>query len=70
MKDKENNIDETGSAKSGDATEGRRKFLKGSLAAAAGTAAAGFPMIGTAAGKPTVLKLQGAWGGGIFKEFA
>jgi len=52
------------------AAEGRRKFLKGGLAAAAGTAAAGFPMIGTAASKPTVLKLQGAWGGGIFKEFA
>lgn len=46
----------------------RRKFLKGT-AAAAGTAAVGFPMISTAA-EPTVLKLQGAWGGGIFKEFA
>ena len=49
---------------------GRRKFLKGGLAAAAvGTVGAGFPMIATAA-KPTVLKVQGAWGGGIFKEYA
>ncbi|MET0085795.1 MAG: TRAP transporter substrate-binding protein [Sedimenticola sp.] len=47
----------------------RRKFLKGGVAAAAGTVAAGFPMISTAA-KPTVLKVQGAWGGGIFKEYA
>ena len=46
----------------------RRKFLKGGVAAAAGTVAAGFPMISVAA--PTVLKLQGAWGGGIFKEYA
>lgn len=50
----------------------RRKFLKGGIAAAAGTAAVGFPMISTAAShaKPVVLKLQGAWGGGIFKEYA
>ncbi len=47
----------------------RRKFLKGSAAVAAGSVAAGFPMISTAA-KPRVVKLQGAWGGGIFKEFA
>jgi len=50
-------------------TSSRRKFLKGGLAAAAGTVAVGFPMIATAA-KPVVLKLQGAWGGGIFKEYA
>ena len=50
-------------------TNSRRKFLKGSIAAAAGSVAAGFPMISVAA-KPTVLKLQGAWGGGIFKEYA
>ena len=48
----------------------RRKFLKGSLAAAAaGSVAAGFPMIARAA-NPVVLKMQGAWGSGIFKEFA
>ena len=47
----------------------RRKFLKGSLAAATGAATVGFPMISTGAGN-TVLKLQGAWGGGIFKEYA
>ncbi len=50
-------------------TSTRRKFLKGGIAAAVGTAAVGFPMISTAA-EPTVLKLQGAWGGGIFKEYA
>ncbi len=50
-------------------TESRRKFLKGGMALAAGGVAAGFPMISTAA-NPVVLKLQGAWGGGIFKEFA
>jgi TRAP-type mannitol/chloroaromatic compound transport system substrate-binding protein len=51
------------------AVESRRKFLKGGMALAAGSLAAGFPMISTAA-KPVVLKLQGAWGGGIFKEYA
>jgi len=47
---------------------GRRKFLKAGAATAAGTAALGFPMIATAA--PTVLKVQAAWGGGIFLEDA
>mgnify|MGYP003572799577 FL=1 len=46
----------------------RRRFLKGSLAAATGAATIGFPMVSTAA--TTVVKLQGAWGGGIFKEYA
>ena len=45
----------------------RRRFLKGG-AAVAGTAALGFPMIATAA--PKVLKVQAAWGGGIFLENA
>jgi len=47
---------------------GRRKFLKTGATAAAGTAALGFPMISTAATK--VLKVQAAWGGGIFLENA
>ena len=47
---------------------GRRKFLKGSMAVAAGAVAAGFPMISRAA--TTTLKMQGAWGSGIFKEYA
>jgi TRAP-type mannitol/chloroaromatic compound transport system substrate-binding protein len=47
----------------------RRSFLKGGAAAAVGAAAVGFPMVSRAA-SPVVLKLQGAWGGGIFKEFA
>ncbi len=46
----------------------RRKFLKGGLVAAAGGAALTAPNIATAA--PTVLKVQAAWGGGIFLEFA
>ncbi len=52
------------------AANSRRKFLKGSLAVTTGAAAVGLPMIGNASSKPVVLKLQGAWGGGIFKEFA
>ena len=48
---------------------GRRKFLKAGAAAATATAM-GFPAIAMAKSKPTVLKVQGAWGGGIFKEFA
>ncbi len=50
----------------------RRKFLTGGVAAAASVAAVGFPMVSNAAAhsKPVVLKLQGAWGGGIFKEYA
>lgn len=53
-------------------TPSRRKFLKNGIAAAAGATAVGFPMISNAAShaKPVVLKLQGAWGGGIFKEYA
>ncbi|MEK9753291.1 MAG: TRAP transporter substrate-binding protein [Rhodospirillaceae bacterium] len=47
----------------------RRKFLKGGAAVAAGGAAAvAMPNIATAA--PTVLKVQAAWGGGIFLENA
>jgi TRAP-type mannitol/chloroaromatic compound transport system substrate-binding protein len=49
------------------AAASRRKFMKASAGVAAG-AAVGFPMIATA--QPKVLKMQGAWGGGIFKEFA
>jgi len=47
----------------------RRKFLKGSGIAATGAAAAvlSTPHIAKAA---TVLKIQAAWGGGIFLEFA
>ena len=53
---------------------GRRKFLKGGAAAAAGAgaAAAGFPAIVSAAahGKAKTIKMQAAWGGGIFLENA
>ncbi len=47
----------------------RRKFLKAGVAGVAGgTAALAMPSIATAA--PTVLKVQAAWGGGIFLEDA
>ncbi len=51
-------------------TTNRRKFLKGSAAAATATAAATItaPMIANAA--PVTLKMQAAWGGGIFLENA
>ena len=69
MNDVKKNNDKVVSSEETGESSSRRKFLKGGLAAAAGTVAVGFPMIATAA-KPTVLKLQGAWGGGIFKEYA
>ncbi|MDH5749319.1 MAG: twin-arginine translocation signal domain-containing protein, partial [Rhodospirillales bacterium] len=47
----------------------RRKFLKAGAAVTAGGAATlAMPNIATAA--PTVLKVQAAWGGGIFLENA
>ncbi len=47
----------------------RRKFLKGGAIAASATASTlAMPNIATAA--PVVLKVQAAWGGGIFLEFA
>ena len=50
-------------------TKNRRRFLKGAGVATAGAAAAiAFPNVATAA--PTVLKVQAAWGGGIFLEDA
>ena len=50
-------------------TTSRRKFLKGGAAVAAGGAAAvAMPNIATAA--PITLKVQAAWGGGIFLENA
>ena len=51
-----------------EATTSRRKFLK-TGAALAGGAAIAAPSIAVAA-KPVVLKVQAAWGGGIFLEFA
>ena len=47
----------------------RRKFLKTGAAAIAGGAAIAAPSISKAA-SPVVLKVQAAWGGGIFLEFA
>jgi len=62
------NKKETAKATTSEAASGRRRFLQTGLAAA-GASAVGFPMISRAA-SPRVLKIQGAWGGGIFKEFA
>jgi TRAP-type mannitol/chloroaromatic compound transport system substrate-binding protein len=47
----------------------RRKFLKTGAAAIAGGTAIAAPNISIAA-NPVVLKVQAAWGGGIFLEFA
>jgi len=52
-----------------DTKSSRRKFLKTGAAAIAGGAALSAPSISIAA-KPVVLKVQAAWGGGIFLEFA
>ena len=52
-----------------DEAPARRKFLKGAAGVAVGAAAAAVaaPHVAKAA---TVLKVQAAWGGGIFLEFA
>jgi TRAP-type mannitol/chloroaromatic compound transport system substrate-binding protein len=52
-----------------EAKTSRRKFLKTGAAAIAGGAAIAAPNISIAA-NPVVLKVQAAWGGGIFLEFA
>ncbi len=58
----------TGSADNS-ASPSRRKFLKGGLAAAVGTAAAGFPMISV--GAPLVVKMQTSWpSSDIWMDFA
>ena len=46
----------------------RRKFLKAGTVGAAGAASLGFPMISKA--ETRVIKMQAAWGGGIFLENA
>jgi TRAP-type mannitol/chloroaromatic compound transport system substrate-binding protein len=48
--------------------ESRRKFLRGSAVAAVGASTLAAPAIATAA--PVTLKMQAAWGGGIFLENA
>jgi len=53
-----------------DTKQSRRKFLtKGAATIAGGAALIAAPTISVAA-KPVVLKVQAAWGGGIFLEFA
>ena len=53
-----------------DQVTSRRRFLKGgAVAAAGGAAAVAMPHVSRAQ-DTKVLKMQGAWGGGIFKEFA
>ncbi len=51
-------------------TPSRRKFIKGSLVAAAGATAGAVAMPNIAKAATTTLKFQAAWGGGIFLEFA
>ncbi len=48
----------------------RRKFLKSAGLTAGGVAVAGVAMPNVARAAPTVLKMQAAWGGGIFLENA
>ncbi len=64
MQSKKPEVEQTESA-----LPSRRKFLKAGAAAAAGSAAAvAAPAV--LAQEPIVLKVQAAWGGGIFLEFA
>jgi len=51
-------------------TQNRRKFLKGSAVAAAATAGGVITAPGIARAEPVTLKMQAAWGGGIFLENA
>lgn len=51
-------------------TASRRKFLMGGAAVATGAAAATVAAPHVARAQTAVIKMQGAWGGGIFKEFA
>ncbi len=53
-----------------DAGTSRRRFLKSAGLAAGGVAVAGVAAPNIARAEPTVLKLQAAWGGGIFLENA
>ena len=53
-----------------DKVTSRRRFLKGGgVAAVGGAAAVAMPHVARAQ-DTKVIKMQGAWGGGIFKEFA
>lgn len=53
-----------------DAGTSRRRFLKSAGLAAGGVAVAGVAAPNIARAEPTVLKMQAAWGGGIFLENA
>ena len=59
----------TGKTTTADGTS-RRKFLKTAGLAASGAAIAGLAAPSIARAEPTVLKMQAAWGGGIFLENA
>ncbi len=63
MTSKKVTVETTAKSKSG-----RRKFLKAGTVGAVGAATLGFPMVSVAQAK--VLKMQAAWGGGIFLENA
>ena len=63
MTSKKVTVETTAKSKSG-----RRKFLKAGTVGAVGAATLGFPMVSVA--QTRVLKMQAAWGGGIFLENA
>ncbi|WP_275098028.1 TRAP transporter substrate-binding protein [Sedimenticola hydrogenitrophicus] len=69
MKHKKNNCDMVAGSEVKTASTSRRKFLKSGLAVAAGSVAAGFPMISVAA--PLVVKMQTSWpSSDIWMDFA
>jgi TRAP-type mannitol/chloroaromatic compound transport system substrate-binding protein len=69
MKHKKNNCDMVAGSEVKTASTSRRKFLKSGLAVAAGSVAAGFPMISVAA--PKVIKMQTSWpSSDIWMDFA
>lgn len=69
MKHESNKGDMTAGSEQNNASASRRRFLKGSLAAAVGSAAVGFPMVSV--GAPLVVKMQTSWpSSDIWMDFA
>lgn len=69
MQHKQNSCDRVAGVEVKKATANRRTFLKSGLAVAAGSVAAGFPMISVAA--PKVIKMQTSWpSSDIWMDFA
>ncbi len=69
MKHEIKKVDVATGSEQNETSTSRRKFLKGGLAAAVGSAAVGFPMISVAA--PKVMKMQTSWpSSDIWMDFA